>query len=154
MFHFCLRSIFILRKSILWLFRTTHPLRKDILITWSKGKLTYSGPYVIQRWPPTKHVTYLKVMRYLDGTKQSQHSEKLPIVILYTWQYFEDADFMSENVQLLSTIGQWIRIIFLLFIPSTYRISVNSFRDNYREFSPYANFITANFITAVFQNYY
>ena len=24
----------------------------------------------------------------------------------------------------------------------------------YREFSPYANFITANFITAVFQNYY
>ena len=26
--------------------------------------------------------------------------------------------------------------------------------DTYREFSPYANFITANFITAVFQNYY
>ena len=26
--------------------------------------------------------------------------------------------------------------------------------ENYREFSPYANFITANFITAVFQNYY
>ena len=24
----------------------------------------------------------------------------------------------------------------------------------YREFLPYANFITANFITAVFQNYY
>ena len=24
----------------------------------------------------------------------------------------------------------------------------------YREFSPYANFITANFISAVFQNYY
>ena len=24
----------------------------------------------------------------------------------------------------------------------------------YREFSPYANFITANFVTAVFQNYY
>ena len=96
MFHFFLFSIFILRKSILWLFRTTHPLRKDILITWSKGKLTYSGPYVIQRWPPTKHVTYLKVMRYLDGTKQSQHSEKLPIVILYTWKFFEDAHSMSE----------------------------------------------------------
>ena len=29
-------------------------------------------------------------------------------------------------------------------------ISVNG----YREFSPYANFITANFISAVFQNYY
>ena len=26
--------------------------------------------------------------------------------------------------------------------------------SKYREFSPYANFITANFITAVFQNYY
>ena len=25
---------------------------------------------------------------------------------------------------------------------------------SYREFLPYANFITANFITAVFQNYY
>ena len=24
----------------------------------------------------------------------------------------------------------------------------------YREFSPYANFITANFVAAVFQNYY
>ena len=30
--------------------------------------------------------------------------------------------------------------------PSSYLI--------YREFSPYANFITANFVTAVFQNYY
>ena len=26
--------------------------------------------------------------------------------------------------------------------------------DLYREFSPYANFINANFVTAVFQNYY
>ena len=26
--------------------------------------------------------------------------------------------------------------------------------QKYREFSPYANFISANFITAVFQNYY
>ena len=26
--------------------------------------------------------------------------------------------------------------------------------NKYREFSPYANFITANFVTAVFQNYY
>ena len=25
---------------------------------------------------------------------------------------------------------------------------------NYREFLPYVNFITANFVTAVFQNYY
>ena len=28
------------------------------------------------------------------------------------------------------------------------------FYVQYMEFSPYANFITANFITAVFQNYY
>ena len=27
-------------------------------------------------------------------------------------------------------------------------------KNRYREFLPYANFITANFITAVFQNYY
>ena len=27
------------------------------------------------------------------------------------------------------------------------------FKYQYREFSPYANFITANFFTAVFQNY-
>ena len=28
------------------------------------------------------------------------------------------------------------------------------FVDMYREFSPYANFITADFVTAVFQKYY
>ena len=31
---------------------------------------------------------------------------------------------------------------------------VSKYAKEYREFSPYANFITANFITAVFQNYY
>ena len=30
----------------------------------------------------------------------------------------------------------------------------NSSNFRYREYSPYANFITANFVTAVFQNYY
>jgi hypothetical protein len=40
------------------------------------------------------------------------------------------------------------------------RLSQQHFKEKsakislYREFSPYANFITANFITAVFQNYY
>ena len=31
---------------------------------------------------------------------------------------------------------------------------VDFFSKEYREFLPYANFITANFITVVFQNYY
>ena len=32
--------------------------------------------------------------------------------------------------------------------------TVATYNNTYREFLPYANFITANFITAVFQNYY
>ena len=35
-----------------------------------------------------------------------------------------------------------------------FKIILDYFFSKYREFSPYANFITANFITAVFQNYY
>ena len=34
------------------------------------------------------------------------------------------------------------------------KVEMVSYLKNYREFLPYANFITANFITAVFQNYY
>ena len=31
--------------------------------------------------------------------------------------------------------------------------TTSKYHAQYREFSPYANFITANFVTAVFQNY-
>ena len=37
---------------------------------------------------------------------------------------------------------------------SSFQIIVVSCEQTYREFSPYANFITAIFVTAIFQNHY
>ena len=39
-----------------------------------------------------------------------------------------------------------------MFVEINFRLSL--FSGSYREFLPYANLITVNFMTAVFQNYY
>ena len=51
-------------------------------------------------------------------------------------------------------ISEQVKYANILVFKVTKTIFVKEFHSTYREFLPNANFITANFITAVFQNYY
>ena len=79
------------------------------------------------------------------------HQVAFQYLILMVWR---PCDLNLVMISSLASKCQDFKVGMPVFQPFDEMKLITSNLVKYREFSPYANFITANFITAVFQNYY